>query len=105
MCNSSHWHATTRRSYIHLKNKFQTGYKKFGSNACSFGKKAYLCNRNTKSTPDSVAQLVEQMTLNHWVESSSLSGVTHKSDTDIICVAFFIINQTLQHNQRSGITN
>lgn len=25
---------------------------------------------------DSVAQLVEQMTLNHWVESSSLSGVT-----------------------------
>ena len=26
--------------------------------------------------PDSVAQLVEQMTLNHWVESSSLSGVT-----------------------------
>ena len=27
---------------------------------------------------DSVAQLVEQMTLNHWVESSSLSGVTLK---------------------------
>ena len=27
---------------------------------------------------DSVAQLVEQMTLNHWVESSSLSGVTIK---------------------------
>ena len=26
---------------------------------------------------DSVAQLVEQMTLNHWVESSSLSGVTN----------------------------
>ncbi len=26
--------------------------------------------------PDSVAQLVEQMTLNHWVESSNLSGVT-----------------------------
>ena|GEM_PF-5201313 len=25
---------------------------------------------------DSVAQLVEQMTLNHWVESSNLSGVT-----------------------------
>ena len=31
------------------------------------------------STPDSVAQLVEQMTLNHWVESSSLSGVTKGS--------------------------
>ena len=28
---------------------------------------------------DSVAQLVEQMTLNHWVESSSLSGVTKGS--------------------------
>ena len=28
---------------------------------------------------DSVAQLVEQMTLNHWVESSSLSGVTKES--------------------------
>ncbi len=27
---------------------------------------------------DSVAQLVEQMTLNHWVESSSLSGVTQE---------------------------
>ena len=26
--------------------------------------------------PDSVAQLVEQMTLNHWVEGSSPSGVT-----------------------------
>ena len=29
-----------------------------------------------KQANDSVAQLVEQMTLNHWVESSSLSGVT-----------------------------
>ena len=38
-------------------------------------KSAYLCNRN-QQTNDSVAQLVEQMTLNHWVESSSLSGVT-----------------------------
>ena len=28
---------------------------------------------------DSVAQLVEQVTLNHWVESSSLSGVTKGS--------------------------
>jgi hypothetical protein len=26
--------------------------------------------------PDSVAQLVEQLTLNQWVESSNLSGVT-----------------------------
>ena len=37
---------------------------------------------------DSVAQLVEQMTLNHWVESSSLSGVTKQS---IFSAAFFII--------------
>ena len=28
---------------------------------------------------DSVAQLVEQLTLNQWVESSSLSGVTKQS--------------------------
>ena len=34
--------------------------------------------RKSKIT-DSVAQLVEQMTLNHWVESSSLSGVTEGS--------------------------
>ena len=34
--------------------------------------------RDSKNN-DSVAQLVEQMTLNHWVESSSLSGVTKGS--------------------------
>ena len=34
--------------------------------------------RDSKNN-DSVAQLVEQMTLNHWVESSSLSGVTRQS--------------------------
>ena len=33
-----------------------------------------------RETPyDSVAQLVEQLTLNQWVESSSLSGVTRQS--------------------------
>jgi hypothetical protein len=32
---------------------------------------------------DFVAQLVEQMTLNHWVESSNLSGVTKGSDVKI----------------------
>ena len=36
---------------------------------------------------DSVAQLVEQMTLNHWVESSSLSGVTKQS---IFSAAFLL---------------
>ncbi len=33
--------------------------------------------RDSKNN-DSVAQLVEQLTLNQWVESSSLSGVTIK---------------------------
>lgn len=35
---------------------------------------------------DSVAQLVEQLTLNQWVESSNLSGVTnktHRNDTSL----------------------
>ena len=41
-----------------------------------------------KKRHDSVAQLVEQMTLNHWVESSSLSGVTKP----IRClIGFFVI--------------
>ena len=30
---------------------------------------------------DSVAQLVEQVTLNHWVVSSSLTGVTKRAGT------------------------
>ena len=43
-----------------------------------------------KKRHDSVAQLVEQMTLNHWVESSSLSGVTKRgnSNRDFL---FFVI--------------
>lgn len=51
-----------------------------------FKKRLYLCTRNreTKSISrkqglqqiDLVAQLVEQMTLNHWVEGSSPSRVT-----------------------------
>ena len=32
---------------------------------------------------DSVAQLVEQVTLNHWVVSSSLTGVTSKTSLDL----------------------
>ena len=36
-----------------------------------------------KSKYDSVAQLVEQLTLNQWVESSSLSGVTTSNDGEI----------------------
>ena len=49
--------------------------KKICKNACQFKNNAYLCNRNRKQ-PDSVAQLVEQMTLNHWVVGSSPTGVT-----------------------------
>ena len=33
---------------------------------------------------DSVAQLVEQLTLNQWVEGSSPSGVTRKSASRLI---------------------
>ena len=36
------------------------------------GEKSFLCNHQN----DLVAQLVEQLTLNQWVESSSLSQVT-----------------------------
>ena len=38
-------------------------------------KKQYLCTRFSKKLV-SLAQLVEQLTLNQWVESSSLSGDT-----------------------------
>ena len=41
----------------------------------------------TLSLYDSVAQLVEQMTLNHWVESSSLSGVTFSNFLELHFVA------------------
>ncbi len=40
-------------------------------------KKSVTLHRNSQEF-DSVAQLVEQLTLNQWVESSSLSGVTKK---------------------------
>jgi hypothetical protein len=39
-----------------------------------FKKKYYLCTLKIKVV--SVAQLAEQMTLNHWAESSNLSGDT-----------------------------
>ena len=38
-------------------------------------KKQYLCTRFREKSV-SLAQLVEQLTLNQWVESSSLSGDT-----------------------------
>ena len=58
---------------INIEKKIRFFCKKI----CQFKKSAYLCNRNQQAN-DSVAQLVEQMTLNHWVESSSLSGVTKR---------------------------
>ena len=46
----------------------------------------------TLSLYDSVAQLVEQMTLNHWVESSSLSGVTAYKK---------VLNKVLRHLRKT----
>gem|GEM_PF-2092785 len=45
---------------------------------------------------DSVAQLVEQLTLNQWVESSSLSGVTMNPH---ITVGIFLFYSLLVHIQ------
>lgn len=44
-----------------------------------------------QNTTDSVAQLVEQLTLNQWVESSNLSGVTKalKLDSEIKSFGLF----------------
>ena len=40
---------------------------------------------------DLVAQLVEQLTLNQWVESSSLSQVTQRQMSDNLgCLSFFV---------------
>ena len=39
-------------------------------------KRRNFAEQKQKTNNDSVAQLVEQMTLNHWVVSSSLTGVT-----------------------------
>ena len=64
----------------------------------------YLCSRNQKPSltkarkngrdrNDSVAQLVEQVTLNHWVVSSSLTGVTSKAgiaSLEVIPAFFFV---------------
>ncbi len=60
-------------------NKTTHNKKYLSKKFWQFKKTPYLCNRNPDKDYDSVAQLVEQMTLNHWVESSSLSGVTDRS--------------------------
>ena len=62
----------------------------FWQNHCQFKKLSYLCNRKTETNGnDSVAQLVEQLTLNQWVEGSSPSGVTHRSAAIDDCRASF----------------
>ena len=61
--------------------KYQKSQLKCWSNK----KNNYLCSAKPQNAVlahtnnDSVAQLVEQMTLNHWVVSSSLTGVTKQS--------------------------
>ena len=51
------------------------GIKKLRTFATQFGKRPHW-RPHKQLQHDSVAQLVEQLTLNQWVESSSLSGVT-----------------------------
>ena len=55
-------------------------------------------NPDKNTNNDSVAQLVEQMTLNHWVVSSSLTGVTTRkgkmpqiAETKIVSAIFVYI--------------
>ena len=56
--------------------------QKISPKFCRYQNKQYLCSvfkgepKQIRQKNDSVAQLVEQLTLNQWVESSSLSGVT-----------------------------
>ena len=50
---------------------------------------------------DLVAQLVEQMTLNHWVESSSLSGVT-KQSLKSGCFFYFCRPQAVAYLQHAS---
>ena len=60
---------------------------------------------------DLVAQLVEQMTLNHWVEGSSPSQVTQikTKPTNIDLVAQLVEQMTLNHwvegSSPSQVTN
>ena len=48
---------------------------------------------------DSLAQLVEQLTLNQWVEGSNPSGVTKDDESR----PFFVSIPTLTHSQRQGV--
>ena len=74
--------------------------KKISRKFCGIEKRHYLCNRNQQDV-DSVAQLVEQMTLNHWVESSSLSGVT-KQSLKSGCFFYFCRPQAVAYLQHAS---
>ena len=74
--------------------------KKISRKFCGIEKRHYLCNRNQQNV-DSVAQLVEQMTLNHWVESSSLSGVT-KQSLKSGCFFYFCRSQAVAYLQHAS---
>ena len=74
--------------------------KKIPRKFCGIEKRHYLCNRNQQNV-DSVAQLVEQMTLNHWVESSSLSGVT-KQSLKSGCFFYFCRPQAVAYLQHAS---
>ena len=103
---SPHWSELHPLSYMSLNN-FS---KKSCSKVCQVKNKAYLCNRNRETNgglkekldsweDDLVAQLVEQMTLNHWVEGSSPSQVTQswwKRKKDDL-VAQLVEQMTLNH--------
>ena len=94
-------HFRTKKGYFRGKTKKIAFFaKKICKNACQFKNNAYLCNRNRKQ-PDSVAQLVEQMTLNHWVESSSLSGVT-KQSLKSGCFFYFCRPQAVAYLQHAS---
>ncbi len=59
--------------------------KKSSTFAPAFEKKTSIVNRQIVNFLVSLAQLVEQLTLNQWVESSSLSG-----DTKTLISVFFL---------------
>ena len=70
-------------------------FEKSCRKVCQVKNKAYLCNRNRETNgglnkkldsraDDLVAQLVEQMTLNHWVEGSSPSQVTPRKGGRVV---------------------
>ena len=65
---------------MHFSHAHRLSAKKMAQNFVG-RKNSITFASHLKKCHDSVAQLVEQMTLNHWVESSSLSGVTKRGNS------------------------